>query len=337
MRKPFHYSEPPQLLQEDFPFHAANDSINLKRENKEESPMPIAAPDTLLTRLRAEYGDALTEEILAGFAVRRPVTLRVNTLRSTRAQVTQALTDAGIAFEPVPWYDDALILPHAREDDVRALPLYEAGWVYLQGLSTMLPALLVDPQPGETILDMAAAPGGKTTQLAALSGDQALITACERDAGRAERLRFNLTRQGAGRVNVLRQDARQLDDFFSFHKILLDAPCSGSGTVLLCEGEKPRRMTPDWLRRTAQTQLALFRKAMKLLSPGRELVYSTCSILQEENEQIVRSALRDGAQLLPITHPAASCLPLLPTTLPGTLCIKPTPLYEGFFGAHFRR
>ena len=95
----------------------------------------------------------------------------------------------------------------------------------------MIPPIVLDPSPGESILDMAAAPGGKTTQMAALSGGLADITACEKNKIRAQRLLYNLKKQGAGRVTVLETDARRLDSRFFFDKILLDAPCSGSGTV----------------------------------------------------------------------------------------------------------
>ncbi len=295
-------------------------------------------PDTLLTLLKAQYGEETTARILQGYMARRPVTLRVNPLRGTLEGVAAQLEATGIVWHGVPWYADAMVLSDAREEDVRALPLYDRGEVYLQSLSSMIPPLLMSPQPGETILDMAAAPGGKTTQLAALSGGKSQITACERNKIRAERLRFNLDRQGAGMVGLLVEDARQLDDLFSFQKILLDAPCSGSGTVLLREGEPPRRMTRDWLRKTVATQRALLDKALRLLTPGRELVYSTCSILRMENEDVVTAAIRSGrAELVPIDHPMTAHLPLLPTSLPGTLCVCPDGLHEGFFAAKLRK
>ena len=135
-------------------------------------------PTLLIERLTAQYGAALTEEIVAGF-VRRPVTLRVNPLKSTREAVCASLEKAGIPFESVPWYEDAFILRDVREEAVQALPEYEAGCMYLQSLSSMMPPLVVNPQKNESILDMAAAPGGKTTQMAALSANTAPITACE--------------------------------------------------------------------------------------------------------------------------------------------------------------
>ena len=294
-------------------------------------------PELLVTLLREQYRPEEADRIAAGF-VRRAVTLRVNTLKSSPDAVTAALDAAGITWQPVPWYADALILPEAREEALRALPLYEQGCVYLQSLSSMIPPLALDPKPGETILDMAAAPGGKTTQMAALSAGGALITACEKNAIRADRLQFNLDRQGATRVSVMRTDARQLNDLFRFDKILLDAPCSGSGTLVITEDEPQRRMTPDWLRKTAATQKALLQKALRLLSPGHEMVYSTCSVLRMENEDVLKAVLPGArAEIVPIEHDMTRHLPLLPTSLPGTLCVRPDALHEGFFTARIRK
>lgn len=295
-------------------------------------------PDTLAELLKKQYGPELTEKIIAGYRARRPVTLRANTLKATAESVEAQLAQAGIRAERVAWYPDAMVLENAAEADVEALPLYERGEVYLQSLSSMIPPLLMNPAPGETILDMAAAPGGKTTQLAALSGGRALITACEKNNVRAERLKFNLERQGASKVSVMQQDARQLDDFFSFNKILLDAPCSGSGTVLLHEGQPSRRMTPDWLKKTVATQTAMLNKALKLLGKGREMVYSTCSILEMENEGVLNKCLKAAnAEIVPIDHEMMKHLPLLPTSIPGVVCVCPDSLHEGFFAAKIRK
>ena len=294
-------------------------------------------PPYLTEALTRQYGPEETQRIIEGYT-ERPVTLRINPLRTDHEAALHHLDEAGIRYEPVPWYADALILPEVREDAVRALPLYEQGAVYLQSLSSMLPALVLQAQPGETVLDMAAAPGGKTTQIAALTGGRALITACEKNPLRAERLRFNLERQGARRATVLQQDARDLNDLFSFDRILLDAPCTGSGTLLLREGEPQRRMEAGWVKKTAATQLAMLQKALRLLRKGHELVYSTCSIMEIENEQVVRQALKNGgAEVLPVDPALAEQLPLLPTSLPGCLCVRPTALFEGFFVARLRK
>lgn len=293
-------------------------------------------PAFLQEKLIAQYGEETARRILASYAARRPVTLRVNALRADALAVREQLSAAGIAFDDVPWSEHALILRDVREDAVRALPLYEDGWVYLQSLSSMLPPLVLAAQPGENVLDMAAAPGGKTTQIAALTGGGAMITACEKNAVRAERLRFNIARQGASRVSVLAQDALLLDELFRFDRILLDAPCSGSGT-LSPEGGRGR-FTPELLSRSAKAQRALLDKALRLLRPGCEMVYSTCSVLREENEQIVQGALASGmAELVPIDASRFEGAPLLPSHLEGTLLVAPDALYEGFFVAKLRR
>ena len=292
-------------------------------------------PALLLERLNAHYGAALTEEIVAGF-VRRPVTLRVNTLRSDAEKVMDLLDARGIAYVRQSWYPDAFLLPDVREEAVQALPEYEAGHMYLQSLSSMMPPLVLNPKKGESVLDMAAAPGGKTTQMAALSGNGALITACEKNKIRAERLQFNLERQGASRVSVMCTDARQLNDLFRFDKVLLDAPCTGSGTILLEEGEPERRMTADWVAKTAKTQKVMLKKALTLLSKGREMVYSTCSILRDENEDVLKAVLPEMKARIVSIDPeylGLTAEQLLPTTIPGVVCVKPTKLHEGFFVA----
>ncbi len=284
-------------------------------------------PQSLQNRLTAQYGTEQTQEIIGGYRI-RPVTLRVNSLKTTLKEVEDCLQRENIAFRRVEWYHDALVLEDVREDAVRSLSLYEEGKVYLQSLSSMLPPLVLAPSAGESILDMAAAPGGKTTQMSALSGGKSFITACERDKIRAERLKYNVERQGAPKVTVLCQDAAKLDDFFRFDKILLDAPCSGSGTVL---PERRVDFNEKLLAGCVKTQLLLLKKALKLLKKGGTLVYSTCSILSQENEEMLALALKgERVRIKPIT--GFEALPQLPTK-EGCLLVKPTALFEGFFVA----
>lgn len=302
-------------------------------------------PEFLENMLKEQYGEADTARILKGYAKRRPVTLRVNTLKTDAESVRSVLEAAGIRVRGVSWSREAFILENAREDAVRKLDVYQKGEIYLQSLSSMIPPVLLDPRARECILDMAAAPGGKTTQMAALSGGRAQITACEKNRVRAERLRFNLDRQGAAGVVVMNEDARKLDPFFSFDKILLDAPCSGSGTLYAPDGgekgEIPERAVPitrELIDRSARTQEALLRKALSLLKPGHEMVYSTCSVLKTENERVLNSVLPSAkAAVIPIGHPMIAGLPLLSAAIRGVLCICPTDLYEGFFVAKIRK
>lgn len=278
--------------------------------------------------LARKYGPAAAE-IEAGL-VDRPVTLRVNPLKSTAEEVLSAFKEYEIGR--VPWYADALIVYGAKKAEIEETPLYREGKIYLQSLSSMLPPLVLDAQAGESVLDMTAAPGGKTCEIAALTGGKATVTACERDKIRFERLKFNLARQGAGRVTALLADATRLDDCFRFDRILLDAPCSGSGTVTPAS---PVRIDDAYVHRCVRMQEKLLRKAVKLLKKGGTLVYSTCSIFREENDRLLERVLpQTGARLLPIA--GFGDLPRLPSA-EGTLAVRPSPLYEGFFVAKITR
>ena len=302
---------------------------------KTEGENTMAIPAFLQEMLEKQYGAAWTARIYEGFAAARRTTLRVNTLKSDAETVRAALEAAGIACEAAPWSENALILPHGSEAQVEALDIYAQGCIYMQSLSSIVPPIALTPQADECILDMAAAPGGKTTQMAALTANRAQITACEKNKIRADRLRYNLEKQGAKGVVVMQTDSRQLDDFFAFDRVLLDAPCSGSGTLSTqgcCAFNK------ELLDRSVKTQEKLLRKALALLKPGHEMVYSTCSILAQENEDLLARVLPCAqGEIVPLQGGAFEGMPLLPVKMPGTLCICPDETYEGFFVAKIRR
>ena len=300
--------------------------------------MHEGVPAYLAQLLRAQYGEETAERIAQGYAAQRAVTLRANPLKTDAQTVRERLAAQDIETSPVPWYADAMIVRGAREDALTGLDLYERGEIYLQSLSSMIPPLLLGAKPGENVLDMAAAPGGKTTQIAALTGNQAMVTACEMNKIRAERLRYNVQRQGATRVTVMNIDSRNLDDLFSFDRILLDAPCSGSGTVQLGSPRSKGQFSREFLSRTTKQQEALLHKALRLLRPGCEMIYSTCSVLAQENEEIVSRVLRKtGALIVPLELAAFDSVPRLPVSIPGTLCVAPDELHEGFFVAKIRK
>lgn len=296
-------------------------------------------PSYLLERLAASYSAEQTARILAGYAAQRTVTFRVNPLKADVPAVLEQLQAAGIAVTPIAWSDTAFYCAaDVQEAQLQVLPCYAAGEIYLQSFSSMLPPVVLQPQPKQEILDMTAAPGGKTTQMAAMTQNQANIMACELHPMRAEKLKYNVEKQGAKRVNVMVTDARRLSPYFSFDRILLDAPCSGSGTLSLQTGAGLQNFSAALVQKTVKTQRALLKKACTLLKKGQEMVYSTCSILPEENEAQVQAVL-DGGQmeLLPIVFDGMETLPLLPSSLAGTLCICPDEQYEGFFVAKLRK
>ena len=183
-------------------------------------------PEFLIKRLNNQYGIKITNKIIEGYTKIRPLTLRINTIKTTVDNVKRKLKEENIDFTEIEWSKEALIINNVREDKIRELDLYENGEIYLQSLSSMLPPIVLDPKEKESILDMAAAPGGKTTQIAALTKNNASITACELNKIRAGKLKYNIEKQGASSCYVMVTDSRKLDDFFSFDKILLDAPCS---------------------------------------------------------------------------------------------------------------
>lgn len=289
-------------------------------------------PQFLKEMILKQYGEDLTNKIIDGYCKKRFVTLRVNRIKTNKNKICEELEKNKIQFKEVVWYDDALIIENVREEEIKKLKIYENGEIYLQSLSSMLPPIILRPKAGENILDMAAAPGGKTTQIAAMTNNKAMITACEKNKIRSEKLKYNLQKQGVGCVNVMIEDARKLSDFFSFDKILLDSPCSGSGT----DNVKESSFSKELIIRSTKIQEELLNKALKLLKPGNEMVYSTCSILKQENEEILEKILKKGkGEIIPIKN--IEDIPLLPVTIKGTICICPTELYEGFFVAKIRK
>lgn len=183
-------------------------------------------PEFLIEMLNKQYGEKMTEKIIEGYSAKRPVTFRVNTLKVTLAEIENTLKELGIEFEKVPWSEEAFIIKNVNEKEIENLGMYKNGEIYLQSLSSMLPPIILEPKENTDILDMCAAPGGKTTQLATLTQNKAHITACEMNNIRLERLKYNIEKQGATSVYTMQTDSRKIDDFFSFDQILLDAPCS---------------------------------------------------------------------------------------------------------------
>lgn len=293
-------------------------------------------PEFLEKMILEQYGQELLEKIKKGYSQDRLTTLRVNTLKTEKEKIKNVFEEKGIKYKEINWYNDALIIENVKEEEIRKLEIYENGEIYLQSLSSMIPPIILNPKPEENILDMASAPGGKTTQMSALSNGKAFITACEKNKIRAERLKYNIEKQGTKRITIMTEDARKLDDFFSFDKILLDAPCSGSGTINIKDEKIKNIFTDELIKRSTKVQEELLMKAIKLLKPEQEMVYSTCSILKQENEEIVKKVLnKTKSKIVPILE--LEGIATLPVTIEGTMCVMPTELYEGFFVAKIKK
>ena len=289
-------------------------------------------PDFFEEILNAQYGKELSKDIIYNLNLPKKVTLRVNTIKSDVNEIISVFEKENIKFKNIKWYKDAFIIENVKEERLKELDIYKQGKIYLQSLSSMLPPLVLSPNEKENILDMAAAPGGKTTQIAAISNNKAFITACERNKIRGEKLKYNLEKQGAKTVNVMLEDAGNLSDFFSFDKILLVAPCSGSGTDNVFKSN----FTYSLIEKSKKTQERLLRKALKILKSGGEMVYSTCSILSKENEEVVEKVIKEfKAELINID--LSDEIKCLPCNLKEAKVIAPNELFEGFFVAKIRK
>ena len=295
-------------------------------------------PEFLIEMLNQQYGEEITSKILEGYLKKRMVTFRVNTLKTSIEKVEEVLKNNNIEFKKVSWSDVAYIVKNVREDTLKELEIYKNGEIYLQSLSSMLPPIVLEPKENTDILDMCAAPGGKTTELASLTNNNANITACELNKIRIEKLKYNIEKQGATSVYIMQEDSRRINDFFSFDNILLDAPCSGSGTLNVEDVNLEKTFTEKLIEKSQKAQLELLNKAVKILKQGQEMVYSTCSILNVENEEIVSKILKNNkVEIVPIEFKGKEELPLLSTKIDGTLCVMPTEFYEGFFIAKIRK
>lgn len=217
--------------------------------------------------------------------------LRLNTLRD--GAVLDRLRARAVALEQVPFLADG----HFYEADfsLGALPEYLLGLYYLQSPLSQLAVEVLDPRTGECVLDMAAAPGSKTTHCAQRMRNEGLIVALDTNALRLDALRNNCERLGVLNVVALRKDGRFAADLATeFDRVLLDAPCAGS----FCAGEEwfAQRRIPD-LQRNARLQRELLLSAASVLKRGGTLVYSTCSLEPEENECVVDWLLKKRPEL----------------------------------------
>lgn len=283
--------------------------------------------ELIISKLNNKYPLDELESILNGLKVNRKVSLRINNLKSNFEEIGKTLKTANISFSKLDFYDNAIILDNDNESKIRELDIYNDGKIYLQSLSSMIPPLVLDAKANENILDMCAAPGGKTSEICALSNNTVMITACEKNKIRTERLKYNLDKLGCKKVNILNNDSRRLDNFLKFDKILLDAPCSGSGTLNL--NEENNNFNEDLINRSVRFQTELLSKAFELINSGGTIIYSTCSIFDEENDgvvDIVSKKYNFDIEKININLDKAAFL-----DSKYGLLIKPNEYYEGFY------
>ena len=225
----------------------------------------------------------------------RPVVLRTNTLKTHRRELAQALINRGVTLEPVGKWSKIGLQVFESQVPLGATPEYLAGHYILQAASSFLPVMALGPQEHERVLDMAAAPGGKTTHMAALMKNTGCIFANDSNKARAKALIGNIHRSGARNTIVCNYDARQFPKVIGgFDRVLLDAPCSGTGVIAKDPSVKTNKTQRDFLalpHLQKQLLLAAIDSVDHASKTGAVVVYSTCSVTIEENEMVVQYVL----------------------------------------------
>jgi tRNA (cytosine49-C5)-methyltransferase len=301
-------------------------------------------PREFLERLQAMFPQAVSQGILRGMCVRRFTTVRVNTLRAAPEELARFLRQRAVKHRRIAWCPQSFQLTELRERDVETWDWYLDGRIYLQSLSSMIPALALAPQPGERVLDIAAAPGSKTTQMAALMENRGSILAVELDSVRAQRLQHNVSLQGCRIVEVRTGRGEKVGDEMpsGFDRVLLDVPCSGEGRFIVGEPATSRSWSPGLVADRARLQRKLFSSGFKALRPGGILVYSTCTLNLEENERIIQWALESFplvTEKIPVSIPGcwSGIARGLDPGISKALRIFPDADREGFFICRMRR
>ncbi|ROT43537.1 NOL1/NOP2/sun family putative RNA met [Sodiomyces alkalinus F11] len=225
----------------------------------------------------------------------RPVVIRTNTLKTHRRDLAQRLISRGVVLEPVGKWSKVGLQVFETNVPLGATPEYLAGHYILQAASSFLPVMALDPQENERALDMAAAPGGKTTYMAALMKNTGFVLANDPNKSRAKGLIGNIHRLGARNVVVSNYDAREFPTpMGGFDRVLLDAPCSGTGVIAKDPTVKTNKTERDFMQlphMQKQLLLAAIDSVNHASKTGGYIVYSTCSVTIEENEQVVAYAL----------------------------------------------
>lgn len=314
--------------------------------------------DKRLTVLPSAFLDKLQKiyphdyySICRTFLQEKNTTFRLNLLKCDAYQFAELLEKHRIRAKKVHWLDSAYILDFPSQRELEKTQIYTQGIIYVQNISSMIPVMVLDPQPNEKILDLCAAPGGKTTQIISVTHGKALVTAVEVDKPRWCKLEANIKIQGhESYITLILGDGvafgKQHEN--EFDRVLVDAPCSGESGF---DVHSPRSYS-YWSERTVKgcfdQQKKLAAAGAKALKPGGILVYSTCTFSPEENEEVVQWLLEKFPQELQLEEVTFS-IPGAKTGLTTwkdrrfapqlkyTRRVIPSDILEAFYVARFRK
>lgn len=309
-------------------------------------------PEDFLEKLTEMFGNSLVNQLKPTF-VERSTTFRINTLKGKKEQILEKLQQDGFKIERVPWYKEAFILKSKTQRELTGLDLYNNGEIYLQSLASMVPPLVLKPEPGEKVLDLTAAPGSKTSQIAALMGKQGELVANDSNEIRFSKLKYNMEILGVAGNDFLKLSlengvtlAQKYPEYFD--KILLDAPCSAEARFIDGEPGTYGYWKEKKVKEMASLQRQLLSSAWKALKPGGILVYSTCTFSPEENELQVTKFLEkvSEVEILDIDSLDLKKMPIIQNwreqkinkeVIKKALRIMPTKDIEGFFVVRMKK
>ncbi len=271
-------------------------------------------PEGFVERLGEIVAPHPVEMVLEQLATERRPCFRVNRLKTTPELMLKALGRLGIDADPWPHKPDALFVAPTQRQAVLDSDMYRGGLLYSQSLSSQLAAACLPVRPGMHVLDMCAAPGGKTLQLAAMMQGEGTLLANEAVRKRFFKLRSVLAQQGADTVQTMLQDGRWLWRRFAntFDAILVDAPCSTEARMRPGEPASQSHWSLRKIRETSRKQKGLLRSAIRCLKTGGCLVYATCSFAPEENELVIQDAIRHYGEIISTEPISIQGLPTMP-------------------------
>jgi len=311
-------------------------------------------PEQLLLRLQLLAPDHY-QDILSGFEQQRVVSFRVNTLKGEVAAVSQDLKNAGYPLHQLKWWPAAFFVTDQEKQQIFHQD-YIDGKLYVQGLSSMLPPLILDPQLNDFILDLTAAPGSKTTQIAQLLNNTGHIIANDLSPIRIFKLQANLKQQGVTNTLTKRGPGEALWRKFpeQFDRVLVDVPCTMEGRISVSDPKTYDDWSLKKIKELSTRQKMLIRAAISAAKPGATIVYSTCTLAPEENEGVVSWLLEKEqgkvvVEEISLPHLGEDTQELITggvTSWQGeqydpqvakTLRIYPSQTMEGFFVAKLRK
>jgi 16S rRNA (cytosine967-C5)-methyltransferase len=268
----------------------------LQQIKTSEPAVGYSHPDWLYARWKTRFGEEKARKLLEWNNTSPTTFARLNTLRGTPEQLAEMWEKEEVHFFPrqFDWVKGDLVFELKSHPPLTTLPSFQQGWFYVQDPSTLLAPALLNPRPGEKVLDLCAAPGGKTTYMAQLMENSGTITAHDTHIARREMIRRNCERLGIKSVEIVSTLPAEAKE--DYNRILIDAPCSNTG-VMRRRVDLRWRVQPEEIKRLRQTQKDLLKAAVLHLSPGGTLAYSTCSLEPEENGELIQEFLSENKNL----------------------------------------